>query len=46
LPLPSRPIFTGRLSAACSMREIYHGPGVQVVAWCPRPGRCRRRPWW
>src|SRR3569833_2295190 len=30
LPLPRKPMFIGRPSAACSMRWMCHGPGVQV----------------
>ena len=29
-------MLTGNASAACSMRAMYHGPGVQVVAWSAR----------
>ena len=38
LPLPSRPILTGSSSAASSMRWIFHGPAVQVVALVPVAG--------
>lgn len=38
LPLPSKPMLTGNVSAACSMRAMYHGPGVQVVALVPAAG--------
>jgi hypothetical protein len=38
LPLPKKPRFIGRPSAACSMRPICHGPGVQVVALVPAAG--------
>jgi hypothetical protein len=32
LPLPRKPRFIGKASAASSMRWMCHGPGVQVVA--------------
>ena len=38
LPLPKKPKFMGKPSAACSMRSICHGPGVQVVALVPVAG--------
>ncbi len=38
LPLPSRPQLTGSPSAASSMRAIYQGPGVLVVAFVPSAG--------
>ena len=38
LPLPSSPKFIGKASAACNMRSIFHGPGVQVVARVPVAG--------
>ena len=38
LPLPSRPQFTGSGSAASSIRAMFHGPGVQVVALVPSAG--------
>ena len=38
LPLPRRPMFIGSASAACSMRAMFQGPGVQVVALVPVAG--------
>ncbi len=38
LPLPRKPRFSGIASAACSMRAMFHGPGVQVVALVPAAG--------
>ena len=38
LPLPSRPQLTGSGSAASSIRAMFHGPGVQVVALVPSAG--------
>ena len=38
LPLPRRPMFIGSASAACNMRAMFHGPGVQVVAAVPAAG--------
>ena len=38
LPLPAKPRFIGRPSAACSMRARCQGPGVQVVALVPVAG--------
>ena len=38
LPLPSRPEFTGRPSTAWSIRPMFQGPGVQVVALVPSAG--------
>ena len=38
LPLPRKPRFIGKASAACSMRAMFHGPGVQVVAKVPVAG--------
>lgn len=38
LPLPKKPRFTGRPSAACSMRAMWKAPGVQVVALEPVAG--------
>jgi hypothetical protein len=38
LPLPVKPRFIGNASAACSMRSMCHGPGVQVVAEVPVAG--------
>ena len=38
LPLPKKPRFIGRPSAACSMRPMCHGPGVNVVASVPCAG--------
>ena len=38
LPLPKKPRFIGRPSAACSMRPMCHGPGVTVVASVPCAG--------
>ena len=38
LPLPKKPRLTGKPSAACSIRAICHGPGVQVVALVPSAG--------
>jgi hypothetical protein len=38
LPLPVKAKFTGKPSAACSMRFKCHGPGVQVVAEVPVAG--------
>jgi hypothetical protein len=38
LPLPRKPRFIGKASAACSMRSMFHGPGVQVVAKVPVAG--------
>ena len=38
LPLPRKPRFIGKASAACSMRSMCHGPGVQVVAKVPVAG--------
>ena len=33
LPLPLKPKFMGKASAACSMRQMFQAPGVQVVAF-------------
>ncbi len=38
LPLPRKPRFMGKASAACSMRARCQGPGVQVVALVPVAG--------
>ena len=38
LPLPKKPRFIGKPSAACSMRPICQGPGVMVVAKVPCAG--------
>jgi len=38
LPLPRKPRFIGKASAACSMRSMFQGPGVQVVAKVPVAG--------
>ena len=38
LPLPRKPRFMAKASAACSMRSMCHGPGVQVVAKVPVAG--------
>src|SRR5499427_2588900 len=38
LPLPAKPRFTGRPSAAWIMRPMCQGPGVQVVAKVPCAG--------
>ena len=38
MPLPEKPKFIGKRSAACSMRAMFHGPGVQVVALVPVAG--------
>ena len=38
LPLPRKPRFIGKASAACSMRAMCQGPGVQVVALVPVAG--------
>ena len=38
LPLPKKPRFIGKASAACSMRSMLNGPGVQVVAKVPVAG--------
>ena len=38
LPLPRKPRLTGSPSAAWSMRSMFHGPGVQVVALVPVAG--------
>src|SRR3569832_1615018 len=38
LPLPRKPMFIGRPTAACSMRWMCLGPGVQVVALVPAAG--------
>ena len=38
LPLPKKPRFIGKASAACSMRARCQGPGVQVVAAVPAAG--------
>ena len=38
LPLPAKARFTGNPSAACSMRAMCQGPGVQVVAEVPVAG--------
>ena len=38
LPLPRKPRFIGKASAACSMRWRFSGPGVQVVAKVPVAG--------
>ncbi len=38
LPLPRKPRFMGKASAACSMRCMCQGPGVQVVAKVPVAG--------
>ena len=35
---PRKPTFTGKSSAASSMRWIFQGPGVQVVAFVPVAG--------
>jgi hypothetical protein len=46
LPLPVKPRFIGKASAAWSMRAMCHGPEVQVVALVPVAARCRHRSWW
>ena len=38
LPLPKKPRFMGKASAACNMRSMFQGPGVQVVAKVPVAG--------
>ncbi len=38
LPLPKKPRFTAKPSAACSIRPMCQGPGVQVVALVPSAG--------
>ena len=38
LPLPAKARFIGKASAACSIRPMCHGPGVQVVASVPWAG--------
>ena len=38
LPLPKNPRFMGKASPACSMRSMFQGPGVQVVAKVPVAG--------
>ena len=38
LPLPRKPMFIANASAACSMRAMFSGPGVQVVANVPVAG--------
>ena len=38
LPLPRKPKFIAQPSAACSMRMMFQGPGVQVVALVPVAG--------
>jgi hypothetical protein len=38
LPLPRKPRFIGKASNACSMRSMFQGPGVQVVAKVPVAG--------
>ena len=38
LPLPRKPRFIGKASAACIMRSMFQGPGVQVVAKVPVAG--------
>ena len=38
LPLPRKPRFIGKASAACSIRSMFQGPGVQVVAKVPVAG--------
>ena len=38
LPLPRKPRLIGNASAACSMRAMFPGPGVQVVAKVPVAG--------
>jgi len=38
LPLPRKPRFIGKASAACIMRARCQGPGVQVVALVPVAG--------
>ncbi len=38
LPLPVKPMFIGKASAAWSMRAMCHGPEVQVVALVPVAG--------
>ena len=38
LPLPKKPRFMGKASAACIMRSMLKGPGVQVVANVPVAG--------
>ena len=38
LPLPKKPRFIGKASAACSMRSKFQAPGVQVVAKVPVAG--------
>ena len=35
LPLPAKPRFIGKASAASIMRAMCQGPGVQVVAFVP-----------
>ena len=38
LPLPRKPRFIGKASAACSICAMFSGPGVQVVAKVPVAG--------
>ncbi len=38
LPLPMKPRFIGKASAASSIRAMFHAPGVQVVALVPVAG--------
>jgi hypothetical protein len=38
LPLPRKPKFIANPSAACSIRSMFQGPGVQVVAFVPVAG--------
>ena len=38
LPLPRKPKFIANPSAACSMRMMFQGPGVHVVAFVPVAG--------
>ncbi len=38
LPLPKKPRFMGKPSAAWMMRSMCQGPGVQVVALVPSAG--------
>ena len=38
LPLPKKPRFIGKASAACIIRSMLKGPGVQVVAKVPVAG--------
>ena len=46
LPLPRKPRFIGKASAACSMRAMFQGPACRWWRRCRWPGPCRRRSWW